>query len=69
MGARRYRALHFGDMDGKNVPFHREHRSKRGRAIKRVYGMTPYEGNRNGWKPKSAHLLGKSYRLKDKYQT
>jgi hypothetical protein len=29
--ARRYRSLHFGNMDGKNVVFHREHRSKRGR--------------------------------------
>ena len=30
MPARRKRSLHFGNMEGKNIPFHREHRSKRG---------------------------------------
>lgn len=29
--ARRYKSLHHGEMDGKNVIFHREHRSKKGR--------------------------------------
>lgn len=39
MTARRIKSLHFGDMEGKNVVFHREHRSKRGRKIKPERGM------------------------------
>lgn len=45
MAARRYRALHFGNMEGKNVVYHREHRSKHGRQpLKR---RLPYLGDRN----------------------
>jgi hypothetical protein len=31
MTARRIKSLHFNLEEGKNVPFHREHRSKKGR--------------------------------------
>lgn len=29
--ARRIKSLHFNLQDGENIPFHREHRSKKGR--------------------------------------
>jgi len=44
-------------MDGKNVPFHREHRSKRGRTKGRVGGMrqNTYRNSKDGkkWKRKN----------------
>lgn len=50
--ARRYRALHFGDMDGKNVVYHREHRSYRGRnGIKGMRKVAPRgSAKANSWK-------------------
>jgi hypothetical protein len=33
--SRRYRALHFNLQEGVNVVFHREHRSKRGRKLRK----------------------------------
>ena len=33
--ARRYRSLHFNMGDDENIPFHREHRSKRGQHIRK----------------------------------
>lgn len=35
MPARRKRALHFNLQEGENVVFHREHRSKKGRHIRK----------------------------------
>ena len=47
MTARRYQALHFGNMEeGKNVPFHREHRSKHGRSKNATKKRIPHQ-NRN----------------------
>jgi len=33
--SRRYRSLHFNLKEGENIPFHREHRSKKGRIHKK----------------------------------
>jgi hypothetical protein len=64
--ARRYRALHFGNMDGKNVIYHREHRSKRGRKPKRTFGMTPYyDGRRHRWKKDAHQLFNHNNKLKN----
>lgn len=44
--ARRVRSLHFGNMEGKHVIYHREHRSKRGRSSHaNSINMTPYKRN------------------------
>lgn len=37
--ARRYRALHFNLKEGENIPFHREHRSKKGRHPRKETSM------------------------------
>jgi len=37
---RRYKSLHFNLKEGENVIFHREHRSKKGRTMKKDTSFT-----------------------------
>jgi len=49
--ARRYRSLHFNLKEGENVVFHREHRSKKGRAPYKTGKLQKYErSSRRKWK-------------------
>lgn len=61
--ARRIWSLHHNLKDGENIPFHREHRSKRGRSKTKIGRLQKYKkSTRHKWNnfAKSVDFLSQS---------